>query len=148
MRYPVITGPGIELSSPDALGRKARAINMPPMQYPTLREATPVICANDAVPGLMMLGTAPMIPAIRLVAPVPDNAPCTCRKSTARLSRHETRCIAMSAPFAWMEMMTPRKRNDGRSVQNWDAEVERQPRPLTRKAHPGRLPDAAHVIDS
>ena len=48
-----------------------------------------------------------------MVTPVPASALCTARKSTARLSRHETRCMAMAAPLVWMEMITPMKRNAG-----------------------------------
>ena len=44
IRYPAITGPGMELSSADTFGRKASAISMAPIQYPTLHEATPVVC--------------------------------------------------------------------------------------------------------
>ena len=76
-RYPVNTGPGMELSSPDTLGRNATRIKMQPMQYPILREATPVIRVNATMPGLMMLGTAPPKPASRFVTPAPASAPCT-----------------------------------------------------------------------
>ena len=34
MRYPAITGPGMALSSPDNLGRKATAMKIAPMRYP------------------------------------------------------------------------------------------------------------------
>ena len=54
MRYPAITGPGMALSSPDTLGRKATAMNIAPMKYPTLREATPVVRVYETVPGLIM----------------------------------------------------------------------------------------------
>ena len=100
IRYPAITGPGMVLSSPDSLGRNAIAMKMQPMQYPTLREATPVVWVYETAPGLMMLGTVPAMPASRLVAPAPANAPCTCRKSTARSCRHATLCWVMASPLA------------------------------------------------
>ena len=59
-----------------------------------------MVWINAAVPELMMLGTVPANPAIRLVTPPPDRAPCTCRKSTALAVRQETRCAAMDAPLA------------------------------------------------
>ena len=67
--------------------------------------------------GLIAFGTVPASPASRLLAPAPATAPCTWRKLTARLSRHETRCMAMAAPFAWIEMIAPRKRKAGTSTQ-------------------------------
>ena len=105
------------LSRPETLGRNAIAMSIPPMQYPTLRAALPVIWTKEGVPGLMTFGTAPATPANRLATPAPERAPCTSRKSIARGSRHETRCRAMEAPFTWMDMTTPRNRNAGRCVQ-------------------------------
>ena len=73
---------------------------MTPMLYKTRRAATPVICVNETMPGMMAVGTAPARPASRLLAPEPASAPCTWRKSTARSSRQATRCMAMEAPLA------------------------------------------------
>ena len=70
-----MTGPGMVLSSPDTLGRKATTMNVAPMQYPTVREATPVICVNEMMPALMMFGTAPVMPASRLAMPPPERRP-------------------------------------------------------------------------
>ena len=113
-----MTGPGMVLSSPDTFGMNAAMMKMHPMQYPTLREATPVIWVNAAVPGWMMLGTAPAIPASRLEAPDPAIVPWTSRKLTARFSRRETRCSPIASPFDCMDMMMPRNRKAGSNVQN------------------------------
>ena len=65
----------------------------------------------------MQFGTAPIRPASRFVTPEPASAPCTCRKSTAWASRRAARCCAIASPLACIEMITPRKRKDGTSVQ-------------------------------
>ena len=89
MMNPVMTGLGMLANRLDALGRNASEMNAPATQYPTLREATPVIWTNETMVRAPMLGGAPARPAIRLPAPVVEIDRCTSRKSTARAWRHE-----------------------------------------------------------
>ena len=81
-----------------------------------------------------MIGTAPAAPAIRLAAAPPDSEPCTSRKSIARCSRQATRCSVIDSPFTWMEMMMPRKRKAGRSVQK--STLKSNPNPGQKDGNP------------
>ena len=54
----------------------------------------------------------------------------------------------MAAPFAWIEMITPRNRKAGSRVKNGMLKVESQPRPLVRKPHPGSPRHLVYLVDS
>ena len=76
-----------------------------------------MIWVKETMPGWMIIGTAPAMPARKLPTPEPARERCTWRKSTARASRQDTRCKAMASPLACMEMIRPRKRKDGSKAQ-------------------------------
>ena len=94
----VMTGPGIARITASALGTNASTISTAPSASPMRRELIPVISTIDAPVGRKPSGIVPARPDSRLPTPSAATAPCTARKSTARLSAHDTRWMA-TAPL-------------------------------------------------
>ena len=67
-------------------------MNAAPATMPTTRAATPVSWVNGTLVVVALPGTVPASPARKLPTPSTATAPCTARKSIARLfRRHDTR---------------------------------------------------------
>ena len=95
------------------------------------RELTPVISTMDAPVGRNPSGIVPARPDSRLPTPSAATAPCTERKSTARLSGQDTRWIATAPPMVCIVQTRATNTNAGSRAQK--SGVKRR----SRAAHAG-----------